>query len=156
MIFRQIFKHYLTSRVLKDPRQRRFFKSNDLYELFSLSVVDEKQTTETGAIFAGTGSEVKVSSAKPKRKKSKGKGKKMDRAQMLEIVRNISKSIAAGETGGRVEGNPIKGVTRCDKVQSKPEGDHSKKQDDYILQKLFKKSGQSLAHMNSILKFFFF
>ncbi|XP_070697451.1 DNA excision repair protein ERCC-6 [Pempheris klunzingeri] len=57
---RQIFKQFLTNRVLKDPKQRRFFKSNDIYELFSLSDPDGAQGTETSAIFAGTGSDVKV------------------------------------------------------------------------------------------------
>ncbi|CAH8512896.1 unnamed protein product [Dicrocoelium dendriticum] len=32
---RQIFKQFLTNRVLKNPRQQRFFKTNDLYELLS-------------------------------------------------------------------------------------------------------------------------
>lgn len=41
-------------RVLKDPKQRRFFKSNDLCELFTLSSPDVSQGTETSAIFAGT------------------------------------------------------------------------------------------------------
>ncbi|XP_019642720.1 PREDICTED: LOW QUALITY PROTEIN: DNA excision repair protein ERCC-6-like [Branchiostoma belcheri] len=63
---RQIFKQFLTNRVLKDPRQRRFFKSNDMYELFTLTCDDNKEGTETGAIFAGTGSEVKVDTRKVK------------------------------------------------------------------------------------------
>ncbi|ELU03433.1 hypothetical protein CAPTEDRAFT_20149 [Capitella teleta] len=53
---RQIFKQFLTNRVLKDPKQRRFFKANDLYELFTLTDDDPKMQTETSAIFAGTGS----------------------------------------------------------------------------------------------------
>lgn len=53
---RQIFKQFLCNKVLRDPRQRRFFKSNDLLELFTLS--ESERTTETAAIFAGTGSEV--------------------------------------------------------------------------------------------------
>ncbi|XP_067828711.1 DNA excision repair protein ERCC-6 isoform X2 [Heptranchias perlo] len=57
---RQIFKQFLTNRVLKDPKQRRFFKSNDLIELFTLSSPDGSQGTETSAIFAGTGSDVHV------------------------------------------------------------------------------------------------
>ncbi|KAL1780813.1 DNA excision repair protein ERCC-6 [Sigmodon hispidus] len=57
---RQIFKQFLTNRVLKDPKQRRFFKSNDLYELFTLSSPDATQSTETSAIFAGTGSDVQT------------------------------------------------------------------------------------------------
>ncbi|XP_067277314.1 DNA excision repair protein ERCC-6 [Pseudorasbora parva] len=63
---RQIFKQFLTNRVLKDPKQRRFFKSNDIYELFTLSSPDGSQGTETSAIFAGTGSDVQV----PKRHKT--------------------------------------------------------------------------------------
>ncbi|XP_068424516.1 DNA excision repair protein ERCC-6 [Clinocottus analis] len=57
---RQIFKQFLTNRVLKDPKQRRFFKSNDIYELFTLSDPDKAQGTETSALFAGTGSDVKA------------------------------------------------------------------------------------------------
>jgi DNA excision repair protein ERCC-6 len=53
---RQIFKQFLCNKVLQDPRQRRFFKSNDLLELFTLA--ESERTTETAAIFAGTGSEV--------------------------------------------------------------------------------------------------
>ncbi|XP_073542195.1 DNA excision repair protein ERCC-6 [Phyllobates terribilis] len=58
---RQIFKQFLTDRVLKDPKQRRFFKSNDLYELFTLASPDANQGTETSAIFAGIESGVKLS-----------------------------------------------------------------------------------------------
>ncbi|XP_078715634.1 DNA excision repair protein ERCC-6 isoform X4 [Lampetra fluviatilis] len=57
---RQIFKQFLTNRVLKDPRQQRFFKANDLFELFALTDPDSSQSTETSALFAGTGSDVRV------------------------------------------------------------------------------------------------
>ncbi|XP_053440248.1 DNA excision repair protein ERCC-6 [Nycticebus coucang] len=65
---RQIFKQFLTNRVLKDPKQRRFFKSNDLYELFSLTSPDASQSTETSAIFAGTGSDIQTPKRHLKRK----------------------------------------------------------------------------------------
>ncbi|XP_055986398.1 DNA excision repair protein ERCC-6 [Sorex fumeus] len=65
---RQIFKQFLTNRVLKDPKQRRFFKSNDLYELFTLTSPDASQSTETSAIFAGTGSDVQTPKSHSKRK----------------------------------------------------------------------------------------
>ncbi|XP_077586427.1 DNA excision repair protein ERCC-6 [Stigmatopora nigra] len=68
---RQIFKQFLTNRVLKDPKQRRFFKSNDVYELFTLADPDEKQGTETSAIFAGTGSDVKAPKKPERRHHSK-------------------------------------------------------------------------------------
>ncbi|XP_060096977.1 DNA excision repair protein ERCC-6 [Heteronotia binoei] len=65
---RQIFKQFLTNRVLKDPKQRRFFKSNDLYELFTLTSPDGTQGTETSAIFAGTGSDILTPKRALKRK----------------------------------------------------------------------------------------
>uniref|UniRef100_A0A8C1C3V7 DNA excision repair protein ERCC-6 n=1 Tax=Cyprinus carpio carpio TaxID=630221 RepID=A0A8C1C3V7_CYPCA len=52
---RQIFKLFFTNRVLKDPKQSRFFNNPD-----------GSQGTETSAIFAGTGSDVQV----PKRHKT--------------------------------------------------------------------------------------
>ena len=64
--FRQIFKQFLTNRVLKDPKQRRFFKSSDLYELFTLTDSDPHSSTETSALFAGTGSDVTVKMKKEK------------------------------------------------------------------------------------------
>ena len=51
---RQIFKQFLTNKILKDPRQKRFFKSNDLTDLFAYPTHPEASArgTETGAIFA--------------------------------------------------------------------------------------------------------
>ena len=66
LFHRQIFKQFLTNRVLTNPFQRRFFKSNDLYELFSLDDIGPMQSTETGTIFAGTGSEIRMRSKKKK------------------------------------------------------------------------------------------
>ncbi|RXG72266.1 DNA excision repair protein ERCC-6 [Armadillidium vulgare] len=62
---RQIFKQFLTNRVLKDPKQQRFFKTNDLFELFTLNE-GEQEKTESAAIFAGTGSEIIVKSKEKK------------------------------------------------------------------------------------------
>lgn len=33
---RQVYKHFLTDKVLRDPRQRRFFRAKDLTDLFTL------------------------------------------------------------------------------------------------------------------------
>jgi len=46
--------------VLRDPKQRRFFKSNDLFELFTLGDDNPRSGTETSAIFAGTNADVKL------------------------------------------------------------------------------------------------
>jgi len=47
---RQLFKQFLSNKVLKDPTQRRFFKSNDLRDLFTLAD-DDGESTETQSLF---------------------------------------------------------------------------------------------------------
>ena len=51
---RQVYKQFMTDKVLKDPRQKRFFKAKDLSDLFTLG--DEyAEGTETAAIFSSLG-----------------------------------------------------------------------------------------------------
>ncbi|KAJ3375651.1 hypothetical protein GGF31_002854 [Allomyces arbusculus] len=47
---RQIFKQFLANKVLKDPKQQRFFKLNDLRDLFTLASEDQT-TAETTDLF---------------------------------------------------------------------------------------------------------
>jgi len=49
---RQIFKQFLSNKVLKDPKQRTTFQLHDLHDLFTLSSAEEG-TTETGRLFEG-------------------------------------------------------------------------------------------------------
>jgi len=56
---RQVYKQFLTDRVLRDPRQRRYFKSRDLADLFTLG--DEyADGTETAEIFAALDTEIRA------------------------------------------------------------------------------------------------
>lgn len=45
---RQIFKQFLTNKILKDPKQKRFFKTSDLHDLFTLG--DASESTD---MFSG-------------------------------------------------------------------------------------------------------
>jgi DNA excision repair protein ERCC-6 len=65
---RQIFKQFLTNKILKDPKQRRFFKSNDLHDLFTLTSEGSKGQTETGEIFADMDMDVQVKLKKRSRR----------------------------------------------------------------------------------------
>lgn len=83
---RQIFKQFLTNRILSDPRQRRFFKSNEMHELFTLGDdIGKKNRTETSDIFSGTGSEIRKKHLKSPEKKRKEQEEKarLDRMRML-------------------------------------------------------------------------
>ncbi|KAF4550886.1 DNA repair protein rhp26-like protein [Elsinoe fawcettii] len=50
---RQIFKQFLTNKILKDPKQRQTFQMRDLHDLFTLGDSNEGET-ETGTLFRGT------------------------------------------------------------------------------------------------------
>lgn len=56
---RQIFKQFLTNKILKDPKQRQTFHLSDLHDLFSLG--NEGGPTETSTLFKGA--EVKYNGA---------------------------------------------------------------------------------------------
>lgn len=55
---RQLFKQFLTNKILRDPKQRQTFQMQDLHDLFTLGNANEP-ATETSAMFKGT--EVKFS-----------------------------------------------------------------------------------------------
>ena len=50
---RQLFKTFLTNKILRDPKQRQTFQMKDLHDLFTLGGADEL-TTETNGLFQGT------------------------------------------------------------------------------------------------------
>ncbi|KNC97521.1 DNA-dependent ATPase RAD26 [Spizellomyces punctatus DAOM BR117] len=83
---RQIFKQYLTNKILKDPRQRRFFKSNDLNDLFTLGSADDVGT-ETGDLFHGTDAEINFEEAQMTTD-TKGKGRAV--IHTTEQIENLS------------------------------------------------------------------
>ncbi|RCI03157.1 hypothetical protein CU098_000671, partial [Rhizopus stolonifer] len=64
---RQIYKQFLTNKILKDPKQRRFFDASNLQSLFTLGLEDAT-TTETGELFKGT--EIKHNQKKKKKKRN--------------------------------------------------------------------------------------
>lgn len=59
---RQLFKQFLTNKILKDPKQRQTFQMQDLHDLFTLGNANEGPT-ETSELFKGT--EVKFKEDNP-------------------------------------------------------------------------------------------
>ncbi|KAI4700700.1 hypothetical protein J4E81_003663 [Alternaria sp. BMP 2799] len=85
---RQIFKQFLTNKVLKDPKQRQSFQMSDLHDLFTLGVENVEGETETGNLFRG--SEVKFEEdGKTAEASTDATG-----AQDLAAVKGISRSEA--------------------------------------------------------------
>lgn len=59
---RQIYKHFLTNKILRDPQQRRFFKARDMRDLFTLQ--EENAVTETSTLFAEVGGNIEMDKKK--------------------------------------------------------------------------------------------
>ena len=57
---RQIYKHFLTNKVLKNPQQRRFFKARDMKDLFTLQDDDKNGSTETSNMFGQLAKDVNI------------------------------------------------------------------------------------------------
>lgn len=57
---RQIHKHFLTNKILKNPQQRRFFKARDMRDLFTLKDDGDGGSTETSNIFGQLSEEVNI------------------------------------------------------------------------------------------------
>lgn len=117
---RQIFKTFLTNKILKDPKQRRFFKLNDLHDLFTLGDPEEAGT-ETGDLFRGA--EKKFSEGK-ERKSTKLLGNQQRDDDDFYSVANIQ------------------GVSKLDKFMDAEEDvDDDHKDDNRIMDGIFSNSG---------------
>ncbi|TVT98157.1 hypothetical protein EJB05_56533, partial [Eragrostis curvula] len=57
---RQIYKHFLTNKVLKNPQQKRFFKARDMKDLFTLQDDNVSGSTETSNIFSQLSEDVNI------------------------------------------------------------------------------------------------
>ncbi|CAO2185215.1 unnamed protein product [Urochloa humidicola] len=107
---RQIYKHFLTNKVLKNPQQRRFFKARDMKDLFTLKEDEGNGSTETSNIFnqlsedvnigvpnEGQQDEVHIASAMPSTSEAEpsngGKGKADANSDQADEESNILKSL---------------------------------------------------------------
>nr|KYP74161.1 DNA repair protein rhp26 [Cajanus cajan] len=98
---RQIYKHFLTNKVLKNPQQKRFFKARDMKDLFTLNVDGETGSTETSNIFGQISEEVNIIGTHKENKdkykqrgSSRGKGKvKVEHSNGVDDETDILKSL---------------------------------------------------------------
>ncbi|KAG0243409.1 SNF2 family N-terminal domain-containing protein [Mortierella sp. GBAus27b] len=135
---RQIFKQFLTNKILKDPKQRRFFKNHDMADLFRLEGEDAVGT-ETGDIFRGSEVSIKPkSSSKGKSKSTKRGDDNLDDLENLNGVRKVEKFQQSSEPSslpGGVKDEEDEGFKKSIK------GDSHESSEVNILTSLFESSG---------------
>ncbi|VDL78619.1 unnamed protein product [Nippostrongylus brasiliensis] len=136
----KIYQRYefLANRVLKNPKQRRFFTARDLHDLFSFVDVSRDCPTETGTIFASETNEIRKenffdSHLDEKRSRKKKKHKKKDegddvvdvalseakRAELRERARRLARKLSMETAEKSNIGDQPPNEDRRDEVSSK-------------------------------------
>jgi DNA excision repair protein ERCC-6 len=119
---RQIYKHFLTNKILKNPQQRRFFKSRDMRDLFTLQDDLGQDKTETSIIFSELAGEIKL-------------GDQYE--QHMQAVSSVAVQSENTSTHGKHNGGRGKNMSRSkgkEKVEAKEEA--SNKDDSDMLKNL--------------------
>ena len=119
---RQVFKQFLTNKILRDPKQRQTFQMQDLHDLFSLGRADEA-ATETSQLFQG--SEVRFDEKETAKE-----------AAQIEELEGVSSLRPMGLSGG-AEGN---GASEGESTAAEAASTGSSR-DERIMAGLFARSG---------------
>ncbi|KAM3421722.1 hypothetical protein BST61_g2103 [Cercospora zeina] len=82
---RQLFKLFLTNKILRDPKQRQNFQLRDLHDLFTLGESVDGQT-ETGTIFKGTEVSLKRDNSLPTPPNEDDKQKESERVAINDFA----------------------------------------------------------------------
>ena len=133
---RQIFKQFLTNKILKDPKQRQTFQMSDLHDLFTLGDANE-DATETGRLFKGA--EVHF----------KGQAKSQARDNLTESTKQHTTTSKHPFEHQPAEDQNIDGISGISSIQQyaadqeseNPNRDEQNSSDQRIMQGIFARSG---------------
>lgn len=142
---RQIYKEFLTGKVLKDPKQRRFFKARDMMDLFAYDDPEEKQrgggvvgsaamgggaANETAELFAEVEGEILAADCKDE-----------DEESLVTVEEDGT--LEEGETTAGNNGTIVEGVQRIEtnRLNTNNTKDDNGKGDAAILKSLFDGEG---------------
>lgn len=137
---RQIFKQFLTNKVLKDPKQRGGLNLSDLNDLFTLGADEDGGPTETSQLFRG--SEV-AGGIRPKPKITPGNG---GGNHNLEDQHALMLQNSADQGGDDDVVQEIAGVAKVEDFQEGEEAPAD--EEDRIMAGLFARGGvhEALEH----------
>ncbi|KAL1880772.1 hypothetical protein VTK73DRAFT_5157 [Phialemonium thermophilum] len=134
---RQIFKQFLSNKVLKDPKQRTSFHLTDLHDLFSLSSYEDG-TTETSELFKGT--EVKLSrQTGPKEIIVPGTDVGPIKRSDNKSTRDDMETSSGIQTENELEIRDIEGVAGLEIYRDESEA--QRKEEDRLMEGIFASSG---------------
>ncbi|KAI1116203.1 SNF2 family N-terminal domain-containing protein [Nemania sp. NC0429] len=128
---RQIFKQFLSNKVLKDPKHRTTFNLNDLHDLFTLGS-SEETGTETSRLFKESEVDIHKGATHP------------------ESTSPTAKSLVGSDQITSLGGDEHNGLQRIDGVAGLEDYEADEgtttKNEDRIMEGLFARSGVHSAH----------
>ncbi|TGJ88139.1 hypothetical protein E0Z10_g659 [Xylaria hypoxylon] len=130
---RQIFKQFLSNKVLKDPKHRTTFNLNDLHDLFTLGS-SEAAGTETARLFKESEVNIHTTGTTPA---------PTDSSHGNPVNSNKSTSSGGEEHNGLQR---IDGIASLEEYKSGEEEKSATKEEDRIMEGLFARSGVQSAH----------
>ncbi|KAI0879680.1 SNF2 family N-terminal domain-containing protein [Hypoxylon argillaceum] len=130
---RQIFKQFLSNKVLKDPKHRTTFNINDLHDLFTLGS-SGTDGTETARLFKESEVEIHKTVRPPASTDSSGKS---------VVDSNQNTSLGGDEQNGLQR---IDGIASLEEYEGGEEAKSATKDEDRIMEGLFARSGVQSAH----------
>jgi len=132
---RQIFKQFLSNKVLRDPKQQTKFNLHDLHDLFSLNLYEDGMT-ETSELFKGS----KVNIPGPKELIVPGTDARLLRAHQTEADKKKEPASSnSGSNGAEPDLQAINGVAAVETY--KGEVTPPPNEEDRLMEGLFKSSG---------------
>ncbi|KAJ8121277.1 hypothetical protein ONZ43_g2227 [Nemania bipapillata] len=130
---RQIFKQFLSNKVLKDPKHRTTFNINDLHDLFTLGP-SEAGGTETARLFKESEVNIHTAAIPTANQDSSGRN---------EVGGNQTTTSGGDEQNGLQR---IDGIAGLEEYKADDEAKSATKEEDRIMEGLFARSGVQSAH----------
>jgi len=141
---RQIFKQFLTNKILKDPKQRQTFQMKDLYDLFTLGDTEDG-TTETGEMFRGTEVQFNTNPQQAALEDNVAvAGSNAAAAIQNDVVsQNVSSTAAANPPQGDAdtEVRNLIGVSNMEAFRGDPSEDKASTDESRLMEGIFARSG---------------
>ncbi|KAI1180263.1 SNF2 family N-terminal domain-containing protein [Nemania sp. FL0916] len=130
---RQIFKQFLSNKVLKDPKHRTTFNLTDLHDLFTLGS-SEESGTETARLFKESEVDIHKSATPPSAPNPAGKNP------------DGSEQNASSGGDGQDGLQRIDGIAGLEDYEADDTTKSATKEEDRIMEGLFARSGVHSAH----------
>ncbi|KAK8849134.1 SNF2 family N-terminal domain-containing protein [Apiospora arundinis] len=137
---RQIFKQFLSNKVLKDPKQRTALDLHNLHDLFTLG--DANEETETGRLFK----ESKVQFDEKEKNKSSTNSEQQQPDDDNTMATSQVPVTAATDDPQDLLG--IDGVAKLEDYQTDSASEPPPTEDDRIMQGIFARAGVHSAHQH--------